>query len=558
MLYSVRTTLLGIPSRLRGMINRRRVIALTIIAAFVLVAAANAIVRSGDPAETETPTRSVTVRQAGALAGAGAQLVTTGEVKSQAEGDLRAKQAGLITSVSVGVGDRVAAGRIIATIENATERASVAQAQASLSQAQASLNKVAGGTRDEQLAVLEANTESAREALAEARVSAANTLLSAYAATDSALSGGVDAMFTDPDGPNPSLAFDSTRGAQANEVEHERFLLQSVVERHAEADAAVNTLAADALITEIATVEEELLRIKGFLDTLITVVDGAIETAEVSATTISTYESTATAARTNILSARSSLSTSRGALRSAQSAYTVALQKQQEGVTGAQQEDIDVAAAQVEQAQASLAQAYARLENTYIRTPVTGTVTTLSIAAGDFVTSYQEVGLVANESTLEVVTFVAPEAATRLRVGGTATVANTYDAVITSIAPGLDPVTKQIEVRVALSDTDVTLAHGTRTEVAFATAVADTDQQADTPLLVPISALKLTGAGAFVFSVADGVLVAHEVTLGDVIGTSVEIEGGITALTTIVTDARGLNEGDDVVIRSDGALETEE
>ncbi|MDP2650312.1 MAG: hypothetical protein Q8P16_01985, partial [bacterium] len=70
--------------------------------------------------------------------------------------------------------------------------------------------------------------------------------------------------------------------------------------------------------------------------------------------------------------------------------------------------------------------------------------------------------------------------------------------------------------------------------------------------VIPIAALKLRGDEAFVFSVSDdNTLVLHPVTLGTVTNTSVEITGGLLATDEIVADARGLNEGDEVVIADD-------
>ena len=527
--------------------NKWTILAAAILLLFAAFAVAKVALNSNDATEANTDTlRSVVVAPASQAASFFSVLETTGEVKSQTQGDLRAQRAGIITAVNVQVGQSVLAGSIVATIENASERASVAQAQAGVAQAQAGLNKIVGGTREEQLAVLRANTQSARTSLSEAHVSVKNTLRSAYTTTDTAIVGGVDVMFDDADSANPKVEFVSVNDTARIRAENARLSVQTIVERHANISLRSIPNQTEAILLELNRVESEMLAFKELLDNLVNALDGGIANASVSEATLATYKTTATSARASVLSQLSSISSARASLNAAETALTVALENQEQGVVGSQQEDIDLAQAQVDSARASLAQAVAGLEETRIRAPVSGTVTVLTLELGDFVTAFQDVGVIANNGTLEVQTFISPTVVERLRVGGGALVAERYNGVITSIAPGVDPSRRQIEVRVALID-EVPLSHGTRTKVEF---LETTEVAAEvlTEIRIPVSALKLIGDAAFVFTVEDGKLVAHPVELGAVVQSTVEVKGGIDAATRIVVDARGLNEGDSVVI----------
>ena len=528
--------------------NKWTLIALIILGLFLVFAIGKAVIsRGADVGDTSDVVRSVAVAPAAQASSFFSVLETTGEVKSQTQGDLRAQRAGIITSVNAQVGQEVGAGRIIASIENASERASVAQAQAGVTQAQANLNKVAGGTREEQLAVLRANTQSAQTALAETYVSVKNTLLLAYTATDTALVGGVDVMFNDADSANPQVSFTSVNNGARISAENARLSAQAIVERHASISLRSIPNATQSILTELNRVESEMLALKGLLDNLITAIDGAVENTSVSTTTIASYKTTAASARTSVLSTLSTLSTARSTLNSAETALTVAQENEEQGVVGSQQEDIDVSQAQLDSARATLAQAVAGLEETRVRAPVSGTITVLTIELGDFVTAFQDVGIVANEEALEVQTFVSPTVIDRLRVGGAARIADRHNGVIVSIAPGVDPTRRQIEVRVGIVD-DAPLVHGTRTRVEFLeTTEVATEVLSD--IRIPISALKLIGDAAFVFTVENGLLVAQPVELGAVVQSTVEIKSGITPSTMVVVDARGLNEGDTVTIQ---------
>lgn len=531
--------------------NKRTLAAAGVVGAFLLFAIVKSILGGDAASEDETPVRQVATAPAGLVSKLNAVFETTGEVKSQAQGDLRAQSAGIITRVNAQVGQRVAAGTVIASIENASERASVAQAQAGVAQAQANLDKVAGGTRSEQLAVLAATTESTERSLEEARTSVRNTLLSAYAATDASFTGGVDVMFDDADGANPQLVFTSRNSAAAIAAEHNRFLLQATIDRHDEVATRISILDAGALRAELEKVEDEMFAMKDALDELITAIDGAVANSSISSTTITSYKTTASAARTSVLSTLTSISTARSTLNSAENALTIAQKNEAQGVTGAQQEDISAAEAQVESAQASLAQAVAQLEKTRVRAPVTGVVTILTVEPGDFVSAFQDVGLVANDGALEIQTYISSNAVQRISVGNAALIDGSYEGVVTSIAPGIDPVKRQVEVKVALVREDAQLTHGARVSVEFLAARTDEAVRDDYSgaLLVPISALKLRGDESFVFVVtADSTLRAIPVELGEVVQTSVEIVSGIDRDTRIVLDARGLNDGDEVAV----------
>ncbi len=70
------------------------------------------------------------------------------------------------------------------------------------------------------------------------------------------------------------------------------------------------------------------------------------------------------------------------------------------------------------------------------------------------------------------------------------------------------------------------------------------------PVTIPITALKIGSENIVVFSVdAQSVLVPHVVTLGTLMGERVEIKTGVTPELMIVTDARGLQAGEKVIVK---------
>ncbi|PCI29114.1 hypothetical protein COB52_02875 [Candidatus Kaiserbacteria bacterium] len=507
--------------------NTTTKVALFAITILILLAVTRIILSSADAVEGETFTRSVALSPASAIS-AEKGLEVSGIVVAKTQGDLRTKSTGIITKVYREVSETVGAGAIIATMENASELAGVAQSKASVAQAKANLSKVSGGTLAQRLEVLSLSTQNAKDTLREAEIGVQNTLLNAYITTDTSFVGGVDSLFKDADGANPTLTFITTNGIAEIEAEHSRFVLQKTLDRQKEVSSKILYFSGDNLINEINLVESEMLLMKDTLDKLIAALDGSTGVSKVVANT----------ARSSVLSTRSALSSSRGALNAAKNAVIVA--EENESI-GALSEDTDIAEAQVQSALAGLAQSYARLEDTYVRAPVSGVITRLSIKPGDFVNSFQDVGLVASRGALEVEAFVSVSISKQLTVGDKVTVDGVYAGVITSISESIDPIKRQIEIRVAILE-EASIPNGSRTSITFFNKSAET-------IRVPISALKLIGSDSFVFTVVNGKLVSIPVTLGEIVQNSVTLTSGVAPSTEIVLDARGLNEGDSVNIK---------
>lgn len=533
-------------ARARRYATKRTAIAVAILIAFLGFAIVKSI-QSKSAAQDEAPTiRVVEIATLSSLSSNGSVIDVVGTVKSKNQADLRAQRAGVINYIGASVGDFVPAGTIIASVENDSERASVQLAQAGVAQAQAQLNKVVSGARTEELAVLGANTEGAEQALQEANTGARNTLLSAYTTLSSVFEGGVDAAFSDADGANPELRFTSTNSTAALSAKHERFIIEgSILGTLDTRITRARVLTEEALLAELTKTEADAQKVRTFLDSLITALDGGVTNASITSANITTYTTAATTARTNILTTLTSLSAARSSINSARNAFTVAQESEDQGVSGARQEDIEVAQAGLDSARASLAQAVASLEDTRIRTPVSGTLTTFTLERGSFVTSFQNVGVVANQGALEVVFFVPSDEAAQLGAGDVVLVDGTYEGVITSIAKGLDQTRRQIEVRVGLSTTTRELPNGKSVAVTLPNTNDSTGALEITQ--VPISALKLVGDEAFVFTIGEeNQLIAHTIEIGEVNNTHVQIDSDLPTNAFIVVDARGLNEGDEV------------
>ena len=498
--------------------------------------------RSQSEVSPEVQIRSVEVKSVAELSSAATPLSLVGSVTSQSEATVRAEKSGQVVRVNTSLGARISAGAVAAEIENASERAAVLQAEGGLDAAQANLAKVTGGVRTEQRSILEANVTAATAALESARSNALSALLSAYATMDSGILATTDKLFTNPGSTNSRFNITTSDARLTIEIESTRDVLSAYLAREA---AVSDSLSASSnLAAEIATMQTEVRAARSFLDLIVSALNKAIPSPSASSAAIATYLAEATAVRTSLTSTLTALAAATQSLSSSQTALEVARTNLEQGVTGGQPEDVAAAKAAVKQAQGGLAAARANLEKSIIRAPISGTVNSFSLKRGDYVQMTSPVLTIANNGALEILTYVSENDAREIAVGQPVTIEKA-SGVVTRIAPALDPLTKKIEVRIGVNDPKG-LINGQSVLVSIVRTRAvsgGTDR-----ITIPIAAVKVEAERTIVFTVDAGILVAHEVELGVLLGERVVISAGLTPDMRIVVDARGLREGEKVEV----------
>lgn len=520
-------------ARVKKYLHRRSLIALIILA--VLVAGLGSVLKKAPEVGRASTIRSVEVKSVTELSSQNSLFSVVGTVSSVSEATVRAEVSGQVTRVNRSLGDSVAAGSIIVELEAASQRAALQQAKGAVDAAKAALAKVQAGTRPEQLAILQSNLEAAKSG-------AVNTLLSSYAAIDNAIKGGADAMFNNPEETVPSLKFTVPDSQLTADIQNGRVALSAMLKRHAALSPSLSV--SSDFTVELPRAESDLRTVRDFLDDMIAGLNRAVPNASVSAATISSFQATASGARTSINAALSAVSGARQALQAAQ-------KNAEQGVTGAQQEDVDAARAAVTQAEGAYAAALANLEKAIIRAPISGTINSLSIKRGDYVQATTPVVTVANNGALEIVAYVTEQDMRDIRPGNSVTLEDDARGIVTRVAPALDPLTKKVEVRIGVAGSPETLVNGQSVSVTFARSGAPVVSTAARPsrIAIPISAVKMGAKDASVFTVApDSTLIAHPVALGELLGDRVVVVEGLSLDMMIVTDARGLRAGQTVSV----------
>ncbi len=496
----------------------------------------------GTPAvgTTTSQTPHVQLESVASLSSQAGPLPVIGKVTSMSQATILAQTSGEITSLSVSIGKQVSAGQIIAEFQNASQQAAVLQAQGTYAAAQAALANAQGATA----ANSSLTSSQASTAAANAQVSAQTSMQSAYAALDDAVRTKADELFTNPSSTSVQPTFNLSipdGQLKVNLVSEREALTGTLADARAQASASSSI---DASITAETTDAQSVL---SFLNDCVTAVNEAIPSQSVSAAEISAFQTSIGAARTEVVSAIASLTTAKSSYDAAQTNSQTAQNTAGSGT----QNSIAAAHAQVQVALGALGAAQASLAHTIVRSPISGTIVSLAITQGDFVSSFSQIAQVSNPSALEIDTYVTPDDAKTLAVGGKATIEGGATGVITSIAPAIDPTTDEIQVKVGISSGASVLTDGDTVTVSLNRSVQAQRQNviaSPTGITIPIVAAKITPTGPVVFTVSSSTLLANPITLGTILGSQVQVVSGLTPEMDIVSDARGLSDGETVVV----------
>lgn len=511
---------LGIIGRIIWSFIKSRPFSSVLVAMLLIAGAVTASYFFATPATENrvTDTRSVTLIRVGDAVSA-EPLALIGTVRATREALVSSDIPGTVSGVYRSLGDFVNAGTIIAELKNDTQRAQVAQARAALQKAESGV--LVGG-------IGVGNAESSFKA---AEDSARATVLSAIATIDDAVRRKADAAFTNPTGGQPNLVVSTSNSQLVNEVENGRLRVQALLVR--QQNVQVSSMNTDELIAELERLSQEVKVVQSFMQTLVLTLNTALATFNVSDASIALYRADASAGLAAVNALSGSIPQSIDGLKTRRAAVQIAETALATGSDGT--------SADISGAQANLAAALANLEKTLIRAPISGTINRLDLDVGSFVNASQPIVYLTSAGGLEAVAFVSGNDIADIAVGSRATIGTDVQGTVVRVATALDPVTKKAEVRIALPPS-APLVAGQSATLRIDRAVKK--QSATENLAIPIAAIKITPDGPLVFTLNDAnALVANPVVLGALRGSTVVVESGITADARIVSDARGLKEG---------------
>ena len=471
-------------------------------------------------------------------------LPLLGKVQSQSSATIYSQVSGEVIALYKKLGDAVWDNQVIAELNNWSQRSAVTQAKASVEVVQANLDKIKKGGTDTQISILKTTLDNSQKTLDETKMSVISVLNDAFAKADDSVRNRIDIMFRDPRGTNPQILFSVSDSQLEIDIEWERLVIEEMLN---EWSIALSDLSVeDNLINKLDVRKTDVDSIRSFLDKMALAVNVLSSNSGLSETTINIWKSSISGTRSIINGAIASLSASKNALNGVQSGFEIAQLNYDQAETGGRSEDVTAAEAQLKQVEAGLQSAYANLEKTIIRASISGTINTLNLEKGDFVSAFQPVVNLANNNSLEVIAYITEEDRTDITVGAKVMVGSQWQGEVKNIAPAIDAQTKKIKVEINVKSSDFNLTNG-QSVALFIERDNQDDQKEITEISIPISALKIGSDDIAVFTVdEENKLVSHPVTMGPILGEKIIIKEGLTADMEIVVDARGLKKGETV------------
>ena len=440
----------------------------------------------------------------------------TGNTTPMQSVSLGFQNTGTIAHVYYNLGDQVSAGAVIASLTTASLSAALSQAQANLAVAQANLSALTAGTRPEQLAI-------DQSAVTQDQIALANAITSAYTAADGAVHTSADQIFTNARTANAMLVVNIPNATLANQITQERIALEPVLAAWSAQVASPSFSASNALSAATQAVQS-LTQVSAFLNDTAAGLTQIQPSANFSAATLTTYETSIASARTSIAGALTALTSANAVLTSAEGTLTLAQ-------AGSTPQGIAAQQAQVEEAQAGVASAEANLGNATIIAPISGVLTQQDAKVGQQASPGVPLVSIIGNGGFEVDTGVSDTDVGKLATGDAVTMTldafpgETFMGSVFYIAPAETDTQGVITylVKISFTKSDSRLKSGLTANI---TIQAKQDANA---LILPQYAILQNDSGTFVETLLGKTTTTTPVTLGiqDESG-NVEVLSGVT------------------------------
>ncbi len=340
----------------------------------------------------------------------------TGQVVPVGKADLAFEKGGVISTINVKVGNSVKKGDVLATLDSASDKASLASAQAKL-------NDMTRSLRPEELAVDQAKVTAAKIVLQNALQDGVNASNQAYVSAQSAVTNYADLLFTNPQSANPVILIQAQSQLAQITIDQERLSVSSELTQW-KADnntyASAGSSSQSNISAILAKSAGHIAVIKSFISDLSTTVNTMNPGNNgISQNLINSYVATVNSAMTNInqsgttiTAAQTELSNASSSLDSAQSQFTL-------NNAGSSADAIAAQSAQVALYQA-------QLNEDRLISPIDGIVSKADPNVGEFVNAGGTGFGVINNTVYKIEAYVPEADIAKVAIGNTASV--TLDA----------------------------------------------------------------------------------------------------------------------------------
>ncbi|MDE2079571.1 MAG: efflux RND transporter periplasmic adaptor subunit [Patescibacteria group bacterium] len=358
------------------------------------------------------------------------EVPVSGTVKANQAVDLAFERSGRIVSLPVPVGGKVAAGGVLAKLDDADLAAALAQAQANAGVQQAKLDDLKNGPTPQSIQVAQAQLDSASQNLANSYQGAYDALGDAYAKSDDAVRNQLGPMFSTDNPSVPQLLFqtvDSQTGIDLQNVRQEAG--SALASWGAELQNAGSSSSSSTVDQALSDGLADVRQVRDLLNLAMNAVVGNVN---LSQSAVTAYQAQIGIGRAEVSAALTNLNALSQSIASEKAALNEARQELLLVKSGATAEQIAAQAAQVQAAQAAVQGIEAQLADSVIRAPFAGTVASVDFKIGQIASPNAPGISLVSSSAFEVEAYVAESDIGKVKTGDTAQV--TLDAYGTGVS----------------------------------------------------------------------------------------------------------------------------
>lgn len=352
-------------------------------------------------------------------------ITGSGTIEPAQNPDLAFVSGGRVSGVSVAVGEKVARGALLASLDTASLSAALAQAEANLKGAQARLSQMQAGPRDTDLAIRQTAVTQAQQALSNLYQNVPSDITDAYSGTLSAVHTGTDTLFNNPDSSTPSLVFQTSGSDNSGTSASARIAANAELSAWKGEVAALSSDQA-SLDAALARSIAHLSAVRSFANTLTEALGSALTSPSFPQSSVSAAQTAVAALRASASASLSRLQTDQQQLASAKLSVTAAQDALNQLKAGSTPQDIAAQQAAVDAASASVSAAQAALNNAVVVAPFSGTVSAVRVKKGDIVPPNTTAVSLTPQSALQIEVYFSEIDAAKIGAGTPASV--TVDA----------------------------------------------------------------------------------------------------------------------------------
>jgi len=468
------------------------------------------------------------------------EVSVTGKIKPINNVELAFERSGRITNIGANVGDAVNAGKVLATIDTSELYAQVLQAQSELQAQKARLQELENGSRPEEISISEAQFESARISLENARRGVIDALNNAYMSADDSVRNKADKFFNNSKSRNPVLNLMVYEPQTKTDIEN----LRPMIETNFTAwKTYLNTVNINKDLYEYTENSFPYLNtIKSMLDKMALVVN---------AMGVDSYKTDISSARTEISSAITNIYTAREKLNTCESNYVLAQKNLELKRAGYLPEQISAQESQVNRADASVRLLQAQISKSSIVAPISGIVTKQDAKVGQIASAFSPIISVMSESAMEIEANVPEVDMVKVSVGNSVKI--TLDAISNETFTGkityIDPAETIVDGVVNFKIKAVIETKDTRIKSGLTANLDISTLSKNDALIIPRYAVIENDNGTFVKKVISkpGSSALANMTSGNTKTEEVPVTLGLASSDGMVEIISGLSEGDAVL-----------